>query len=237
MKNVLIAFSIIFILSSCSSVELEAVSSSEEETQRILAMGLSHEENLIEASKLDTPHIISVVSLQLTNARDKKIQDEIDLVASEELASMVIVSSGGSKFIGSKVSKLKKTGVLETDVDIQNFNLEGTKNLNNGIIEHKLVLSISHNSKNARKYDSANLCDEWNRCDTNKQEVNVISSAANNCTTSTCNFEEVMELNLSDDFLRSASDTGFTIRFNAKRKGNKINVSKAYLMGYLKVAQ
>ena len=64
MKNVLIAFSIIFILSSCSSVELEAVSSSEEETQRILAMGLSHEENLIEASKLDTPHIISVVSLQ-----------------------------------------------------------------------------------------------------------------------------------------------------------------------------
>ena len=75
MKNVLIAFSIIFILSSCSSLELEAVSSSEEETQRILAMGLSHEENLIEASKLDTPHIISVVSLQLTNARDKKIQD------------------------------------------------------------------------------------------------------------------------------------------------------------------
>jgi len=35
----------------CSSLELETVSTSAEETQRILAMGLSHEENLIEAKK------------------------------------------------------------------------------------------------------------------------------------------------------------------------------------------
>ena len=46
-----------------------------------------------------------------------------------------------------------------------------------------------------------------------------------------------MELSLTDDFLRSASDKGFKMRFNAKRKGNKINISKAYLAGYLKVAQ
>jgi hypothetical protein len=46
-----------------------------------------------------------------------------------------------------------------------------------------------------------------------------------------------MELNLSDDFLRNAADKGFTFRINAKRKSNKIKVSKAYLMGYLTVVQ
>ena len=53
----------------------------------------------------------------------------------------------------------------------------------------------------------------------------------------TCDFKEVIELNLSNDFLRNVADKGFTIRFNSKRKSNKIKVSKAYLMGYLKVAQ
>ena len=147
-KFLLLSLSISLALFGCSSLELEAVSTSADETQRILSMGLTHEENLVEASKLDTTHMISVVSLQLTNARDKKIQDEIDLAASEEFASMVSISSDGFKFIGSKVSESKKTGVLETDVDIQNFYLEGTKNPDNGIIKHKFVLSISHNSKN-----------------------------------------------------------------------------------------
>jgi len=237
MKNFLITLSILFILSGCSSLELEAVSSSEEETNRILALGLSHEENLIEASKLDTPHLVSVVTLQLTNARDEEIQDKIDLIASDEFASMVNISSDGLKFIGSNVSESKKTGILETDIDIQNFHLEGIKNPNNGLINHKLVLSVAHNSRNERQYSSANLCDEWNRCDSNKQEINVVSSSAANCSTSSCDFKEVMELSLSNDFLRKASNTGFKMKFNANRKSNKINVSKSYLMGYLKIAQ
>jgi hypothetical protein len=46
-----------------------------------------------------------------------------------------------------------------------------------------------------------------------------------------------MELNLGDEFLRNVADKGITIRFNSKRKDNKIKVSKAYLMGYLMVVQ
>ena len=237
MKKFLVIFSILSILTGCSSLELEAVSSSEEETKRILALGLSHEENLIEASKLSSSHLISVVTLQLINARDEKIQAEIDLIASEEFASLVSILNDGSKFIGSEVIESKKTGVLETDVDILNFHLEGTKVINNDLIDHKLVLAISHNSRNARKYDSANVCDEWNRCENNKQEINNISSSANNCSTSSCDYKEVIELNLSDDFLTNAANTGFKIRFNSKWTNNKIIVSKAYLRGYLKVAK
>ena len=237
MKNFLITLSILFILSGCSSLELEAVSSSEEETNRILALGLSHEDNLIEASKLNTPHLVSVVTLQLTNARDEEIQSKIDLIASEEFASMVTISNDGLNYIGSTVSEIKKTGVLETDIDTQNFHIEGIKNPNNGSIVHKLVLSVDHNSSNKRKYSSATLCDEWNRCDSNKQEINFVSSSAANCSSSSCDYKEVMELSLSDNFLRKASNTGFKMKFNAKRKSNKVNVSKSYLMGYLKVAQ
>jgi hypothetical protein len=42
---------------------------------------------------------------------------------------------------------------------------------------------------------------------------------------------------LSDDFLRNSADSGFTMRINSKRKTNKVKISKAYLMGYLKIAQ
>ena len=236
MKNIVFVLLISIFLASCSSLELEAASTSEDETQRILAMGLSHEENLIEASKLDSAHMVSVVSLQLINARDEKIQAEIDIVASDEFANMVNVIDN-SKFISSELKESKKTGILETDIDFHNFHLEGLKDANSGIIEHKLVLAISHNSKNKRNYSSANMCDEWNRCNMNEQDINVISSSATNCTTSSCDFKEVVELNLSNDFLRNAYDKGFTIRFNSKRKSNKIKVPKAYLMGYLKVTQ
>jgi len=236
MKNILFVFLISIFLVSCSSLELDAASTSEEETQRILAMGLSHEENLIEASKLDSAHMVSVVTLQLINARDEKIQAEIDLVASEEFANMVNVI-GNSEFIGSELKESKKTGILETDIDFHNFHLEGLKDLNSGIIKHKLVLAISYNAKNKRNYNSANLCDEWNRCDMNEQDINVLSSSASNCTTASCDYKEVIELNLSNDFLRNVSYKGFTISFSSKRKSNKIKVPKAYLMGYLKVAQ
>ena len=73
--------------------------SSEDETQRILALGLTYEENLKEASKL-SPHLASVVSLKLTNARDKKIQNEIDLIESQKLAELVKISNNGLSIIG-----------------------------------------------------------------------------------------------------------------------------------------
>ena len=84
MKKFILLLSVLIGLSSCSSLELQALTSSEEETQRILALGLSYEENLIEASKLSDPHMVTVVSLQLANANDDKIQSEIDLIESEK---------------------------------------------------------------------------------------------------------------------------------------------------------
>ena len=73
MKNFLIILLVTLYLIGCSSMELEPVSSAEGEAQKILAMNLTHEENLIEAKKLETPRKVSVVTLLLTNARDRKL--------------------------------------------------------------------------------------------------------------------------------------------------------------------
>ena len=122
MKNLLLSFALIFTLLGCSSIDLSAVPSSEQETQRILALGLSHEENLIEASKLDTPHKVAVVTLQLKNARDEKIQANIDEVESNKYADGVIISGQNSKFIATEISEELKNGVLDTDIDFLTYN-------------------------------------------------------------------------------------------------------------------
>jgi hypothetical protein len=242
MKKILLILLISFGLIGCSSLELEAVSSSAEETQKILALGLSHEENLVEVSKLKSTHMASVVTGQLIKARDEKIQDEIDFIESEKYAEMVKVTENGLSFIGPVTSESIKTGVLETDKDLQNYYLEGIKDSNSEVIEHILHVRIYYNSKNKRNYISANLCDKWGRCDNNKQQINVISVSLSNCTTSSCDFSEVLELNLGDQFLKDSINNGFTMRFNGKKKirfslPSKIKVSSAYLKGYLKVAK
>ena len=104
------------------------MSTSQDETNRILAMGLTHEENLAEAQKLDTAHMISVVSLQLTNAREEKIQAEIDFVESEKYAALVKVSENKSSFIGPELVQIVKRGILETDIDTHTLYLKGVKN-------------------------------------------------------------------------------------------------------------
>jgi uncharacterized protein YceK len=162
MKFFLLAFSFTLILSGCSSLELEAVPSSEQETQRILALGLSHEENLVEASKLDTPHKVAVVTLQLKNARDEKIQADIDLKDSNKYAEEVIILEEGSKFISPEISENVKNGVLDTDVDQLTYRIEGSKDLSSMLINHQLKLSLTYNSKNKRNYNAI-FCDKWNQ--------------------------------------------------------------------------
>ena len=100
-------------------MELEAVSSSEDETQKILAMNLSHAENLIEAKKLKTPRMVKVVSLLLTNAREEKLKSEADLIESEKFADLVIIGMNGDTFLGVKQDVVEKTGMLDFDSDIQ----------------------------------------------------------------------------------------------------------------------
>ena len=236
MKKLVLLLSILIGLSACSSLELHTVTTSEEETQRILALGLSYEENLIEASKFSDPHMVKVVSLQLTNAKDEKIQYEIDLLESEKVANNVILSLSGTNFSGPIISKSEST-VLNMNPDLLNYNLEGLKNLTSGIVNHKLQLSLIYNSNKKRNYISANLCDKWSRCDDNSIEINNISTNASNCSSSSCDYKEIVEVNLSDEFLRNYIKKGFTIRINSKKNSNKVIISRVYLMGYLQVAQ
>ena len=224
------------VLVGCSSLELETAASSESETQRILAMGLTHEENLIEASKLKSSHMVSVVTGQLNKVRDEKIQAEFDLVESAKFADMVIVSGNNSSFIGPEISESIMTGILIDDVDLQDYFLQGLKDTNSGIVSHQLQLKLTHNSSDKRNYFSANLCDKWMRCDGNETNISQISTSVSNCISSSCDYREVIEVNLTDEFLRSNMETGFSMRFNSKKETNKITISSAYLKGYLQVA-
>jgi hypothetical protein len=234
----------IFGLVGCSSIELGDSMSSEQYAQKILDLGLSHEENLIEASKLKTPHLVSVVSLHLTNARDEKIQHAIDLEESKKFAQLVIVLNNGKRFIGPEVTELIKTGVLSVDSDTQSYYLEGFRGQNSDNIEHKLKITIIHNSKNKRDYIGANACDQWGRCDdlkedgsNNKLELTALTSNASNCSSFTCNYSEAVEIKISEDFLMDSLEKNLNIRLISKKKSHKIKISKAYLMGYIKIAQ
>jgi hypothetical protein len=237
MKKILQILLLSIGLIGCSSLELEAVSSSEDETQRILSLGLTHEENLIEAGKLKSTHTASVVTGQLNKARDEKNQAEVDLLESAKFAEMVVVSDNYTNFTASKISESIKTGVLITDADLQDYYLSGVKGTNYGLLKHQLHLTIKHNSKDKRGYSSANLCDKWNRCDLDQRDVTVISTVASNCSSTSCDFTEVMELDLAGYFLTANMDDGFTMRFNSKKSTNKITVSSAYIKGYLKIAK
>lgn len=237
MKFFLLAFSFTFILSGCSSLELEAVPSSEQETQRILDLGLSHEENLVEASKLDTPHKVAVVTLQLKNARDEKIQADIDLNESNKFAEEVIILEEGSKFISPETSETVKNGVLDTDVDQLTYRIEGSKDLTNMLINHQLKLSLAYNSKNKRNYNAVKFCDKWNNCDDSSQEINVISVNASNCKNNICEYQEKITIELSDSFLKDSIVKGFSMRLISDKKTSSIKIPKALLMGYLKAVQ
>lgn len=241
-------FLLVFILSNfavgCASLELGDALSSEQYTQKILSLGLSHEENLIEASKLGTPHLVSVVSLQLTNARDEKIQHDMDLIESKKIEDYVNVSNNGLRFTGPEKTESVKTGVLSTEFDIHSYYLEGSKDPSSNKIQHKITITISHNSKNKRDYQSANMCDKWGRCEdtkedgsSNKLESKAISVNASNCTVNTCDYSEIIEINLSDSFLNESIKNGFSLNLISKKKSHKFKVSKPYLLGYLAVVQ
>ena len=240
MKKLFLILSISFGLIGCSSIELDAVPSSKQVTQRILNLGLSHEENLVEASKLSSAHMVSVVTLQLTNARDEKIQADKDLKESEDFATMVTILQNNSQFISSEISESSNNVILDIDKDLTNYFIEGFKDQNNGIVTHKLNISITYNSKNRRDYYVISFCDKWNNCEQSEPEEYVTSANAvnaANCNNNTCDFTEIMEIELSDGFLRDAIGKGFSMRVISNKKTNKINISKPYLMGYLRVAQ
>ena len=213
-------------LDSLESLEFSA-SPAEAETKRILALGLTHTENLSEARKLTDPTLVSAVVQELKTRNNNAL---IEAEKVDKYAEKVKVSDNNSKFIGAEISNSMMRGIL-SNYDFQDYFLQGS--INNGLIQHQLHLSIKYTSDKWRNYDSASFSDE------SQVDITLISSSASavNCSGSSCDYTEVMELNLSDDFLRSNMEKGFSIVFNSKKVTNNITISSNYIKGYLKVAK
>ena len=236
MKKFLLLFSLLFFLAGCSSLEIDPATSSEDEAQKILALGLSHEENLRMASKLGTPHLVKIVTLKLNNARDEKIQAAIDVEKSLEFAEQVKVFKDSNEFISKEISESLQTGILSPAIAFLKYYFHGNRDLENDMITHKLHLNLVYNSSKSRGYHSLISCDNWNNCE---QKIEIITSRArgSNCKNNSCDYQEVFEVDLTDEFLRNTIVDGFSMRLISDKKTNKIEIPKAYLMGYLKVAQ
>ena len=128
MKKILQILLLSIGLTGCASLVLEPVSSSQDETQRILALGLTHAENLIEAGKLKDNHTISVVTGQLMQAEDDKNKAVIDAVNISKYAESVKVLNDDSqiRFEGVQMSEVKRVGMLD-EYDYQDYFLKGLK--------------------------------------------------------------------------------------------------------------
>ena len=211
-------------LNSLESLEF-SVSPAEAETKKILALGLTHTENLSEARKLTDPTLVSEVVQELKTRNDNAL---IEAEKVDKYAEKVKVSDSNSKFIGSEINERKKMGFL-INSDYEDYFLQGS--INNGLIQHQLHLSIKYTSDNWRNYYSASFSKE------NQVDITLISSSAVSCSGSSCDYTEVMELNLSDDFLRSNMETGFSTVFNSIKSTNKITIPSNYIKGYLRVAK
>ena len=235
MKKLLLLLLLSLGLIGCSSLDSIEFSASpaEAETKKILALGLTHAENLSEAHKLTDPALVSEVVQELKTRNDNALI-EAEKVA--KYAEKVKVSDNNSKFIGAEISNSMMRGIL-SNYDFQDYFLQGS--INNGLIQHQLHLSIKYTSNNWRNYNSASFSDE------NPVDITLIKSKsfAIGCGSSSCDYTEVMELNLSDDFLRSNMEKGFSIGFNATNKFNSITVTNNitipsnYIKGYLKIAK
>ena len=228
-------------LIGCSLIDNAALTSitSPFDTQvnRILALDLSHADSLKEASKLSDPGLAAAVVNEL---EARKLQAENAIIEAENVAKFaekIKISDNNSKFIGPEISETKKRGLL-LNSDYLNYFLHGIRG-NDGLIQHQLHFSIKYDADNRRNYYSANQCDRWRGCKDagNDMDITLISSNASGCSGSVCSYSETMELKLSDEFLRSNMDTGFSIRFNSKKETNKITIPSDYTKGYLKVAK
>jgi len=240
MKNLLQIFLLSILLVGCSSIDYaeltSPVSPSKAQIDRIIALNLSHMESLKEANKLMDPALASSVVKAL---EARKLKADNAVIEAENVAiysEMVKVSDDNSKFLGSKISEIRTRNMIGKPENLDYF-LLGSKDKNDGSIQHKLNFSITYTSGKKRNYSSASICDKWQGCEDESQlDINLISSNTFNCTTSACKYTEIMELNLSDDFLRSNMNDDFSVSFNSKRANSKITYPSTYLKGYLLVA-
>ena len=239
MKKILLVVFISLGLVGCSYVQLTDLPSSESEAEKIISLGLTHTENLSAAQKLKDPELVLAVTEKLEKFEELKNKLRIEAEDVIKYAEMVKVSNADSDgqivFTGAEVFKIDKSGFFDDESESQKYFLYGVKN-NNGVMKHKLGLSITYSSKNWRSYDSSNFCDKW-RCDEDAQiEINLISTDASKCSDSNCEYREIMELSLSDEFLKSNAEKGFTLKVNSKKVATKVSIASSYVLGYLSIA-
>jgi len=242
MKNFLQILLLSIGLVGCSSIDyaeitkISLVSPANVQIDRILAMNLSHMESIKEANKLMDPVLASTVVKEL---EARKLKAENVAIEAEDVAmyaEMVKVSNGNLKFVGSKISDNKKRNMIGAP-EIFDYFLFGSKDKKDALIQHKLNFSITYASSEKRNYSSASYCYKWDGCDSeNLMDIALISSKASGCSSYECNYSEIIELNLNDNFLKSNMEEGFSISFNSKKANNKVTFSSAYLKGYLSVA-
>jgi len=240
MKNFLQISLLSIALVGCSSIDYAELSSpvspSKTQIDRIIALNLSHMESLKEANKLMDPALVSTVVKALEARKLKADNAAIEAVDVSNYASMVKVSDDNLKFVGPKISDIKTRNMIGNPENLDYF-LLGSKDKSDGSIQHKLNLSITYTSSEKRNYSSASYCDKWDGCDKeNLVDITLISSKASGCTSYECNYNEIVELNLDDDFLRNNMGEDFSVSFNSKTANNKTTFSSGYLKGYLSVA-
>jgi len=242
MKNFLQMLLLSVGLAGCSSIDyaelskISTVSPTNIQINRILALNLSHAGSLIEANKLMDPILVSNVVKELEARKLKAENISIELVKVANFAEMVNVSDDNLKFMGPRISDTKKRNMIGKAENLDYF-LLGLKD-NNGSIQHKLNFSISYTSNERRNYASASFCDKWGGCENeNQMDVALISFKASDCSSSDCEYNEIVELDLSDSFLKENMEKGLSLNFNSKATiSNKITIPSSYLKGYLKVA-
>jgi len=242
MKNFLQILLLSIVLVGCSSIDYAELTKISQESpanlqiNRIIALNLSHEENLIEANKIMDPVLATSVVKELEARKLKMENAVIEAEKINSYAAMVQVSDGDSKFLGPQMTETKTRNMMGKPENLDYF-LLGSKDKNNGLIEHTLNFSITYTSDERRNYSSASYCAKWDGCDNeNLMDINLISLSASGCSSFECDYTEIMELNLSDDFLRSNMKDGLSVSFNSQKANNKITFNSFYLKGYLSVA-
>ena len=246
MKKILLILLLSFGLIGCSSInvpsinlaslDLSSTSPSDVQTEKILAMGLSHDQNLVEARKIADLNMASAVIKELNKRKIEAENNQVELENVVKYAEMVKVSDNNLKFVGPKISDTKSRNVVGKAENLDYY-LLGYKD-NNGSIQHKINFSVTYTSDERRNYSSASYCDKWAGCDNESQmDITLISLKASGCSSFDCDYNEIVEFDLSESFLKENIAKGFSIDFNSKASiSNKITIPSSYLKGYLKVA-
>ncbi len=122
MKKILLILLLSFGLIGCSSInvpsinlaslDLSTTSPSDVQTEKILALGLSHDQNLVEARKIADLNMASAVIKELNKRKIEAENNQVELENVVKYAEMVKVSDNNLKFVGPKISDTKSRNVV-----------------------------------------------------------------------------------------------------------------------------